>query len=140
MTSACPSISLPLFLVLSIATVGCGGDRKAPTEVQRVTAGSLNVVLLSAGEGLQHGKDTFVIEFRAASGGALVDVGTVRATATMPMPGASPMFATIDVTRTGTPGRYAAASQFDMAGTWRATLEWDGPQGKGSVAFAGSVQ
>ena len=57
----------------------------------------------------------------------------------MPMPG-MPMFGTIDVQRTDVPGRYAATGEFAMAGTWRMTIEWDGPQGRGSVTFSGSVQ
>ena len=140
MTSVGQRIGLSAFLVVVIAAFGCSSSQQTLTELQRVKAGALEVVLLSPRDGLRHGKDTFTIEFRSAAGGALVDVGTVRGSATMPMPGASPMFATIDVSRSETPGRYAAAGQFDMAGTWRTTLEWDGPAGKSSVTFSGSVQ
>jgi hypothetical protein len=51
-----------------------------------------------------------------------------------------PMFATIDVQRTSAPGRYSATGEFSMAGRWRLAVEWDGPAGKGSVSFSGSVQ
>src|SRR5207249_902548 len=112
-------------------SAACGG-RVQMTELQRVKSGRLDVVLLSPHDALRHGKDAFIIEFR--SNGTLVDVGTVRATANMPM-GGMPMFGTIDVQRTDTPGRYAASGQFDMAGTWRTTVEWDGPAGHGSVMF-----
>jgi YtkA-like len=117
--------------------LACGGQ--APlTELQRVKSGALDVVLLSPHDGLRHGKDTFAIEFR--SNGSLMDAGTVRANATMPMPG-SPMFGSIDVSRTDVAGRYTASGQFDMAGTWRLTIDWDGgAAGKGSVTFAGTVQ
>ena len=125
-------------LIAVIGLAGCG--RAAEAEFQRVRSGTLDVVLLSAREGLHHGRDSFAIEFRSAAGGNLVDVGAVRGTASMPMPGSSPMFATLDVSRTDTPGRYAAVSRFDMAGTWRTTLEWDGPAGRGSVTFPGAVQ
>jgi hypothetical protein len=127
-------------LALSVAAFGCGGGQAALKEIQRVKAGPLNVLLLSPRDSLQHDSDTFFIEFRSSSGDAPVDVGTVRGSATMPMPGSSPMFATINIARTETPGRYQATSQFGMAGTWRATLEWDGPSGKSSVTFPGSVQ
>ena len=50
------------------------------------------------------------------------------------------MFGSIDVQRTEVRGRYLANGQFDMAGTWRMTVGWDGPAGKGSVTFSGSVQ
>jgi len=67
------------------------------------------------------------------------NVGTVKATATMPMPG-MPMLGTIDVRRTNVPGRYEANSDFSMAGTWRTTVDWNGPAGQGSVTVAESVQ
>ena len=124
--------------MMVLLAAGCGrGAPAALTELQRVTSGALDVVLLSSHDGLRHGQDAFVIEFR--SNGNLVDVGAVRAVASMPMPGAA-MFGSIDVQRTEVVGRYAATGQFDMAGTWRMTLAWDGPAGKGSVAFSGTVQ
>jgi hypothetical protein len=127
-------------LVLAIVALqlGCSGRTAVNvTELQRVRSGGLDVVLLSPHGALQHGKDTFIIEFR--SSGNLVDVGNVRATANMPMPGMA-MFGSLDVQRTDVPGRYAASSQFEMAGTWRTAIEWDGPAGKGSVTFSGAVQ
>ena len=98
-----------------------------------------DVVLLSPRDRLRHGKDSFVVEFRSTSDGKLVDVGDVRGSATMPMPGMA-MFGTIEVKRGEVVGRYAADSQFDMAGTWRMTIQWQGPAGQGSVTFAGTVQ
>jgi YtkA-like len=104
-----------------------------------VTSGDLRIVLLSDHDAILHGKDTFLIEFRKASDGALVDVGDVRASATMPMPG-MPMFASIDLERSAVAGRYTATGEFSMAGTWRMNLEWNGGGGRGSVSFSGSVQ
>ena len=123
----------------AIPACGRSLDSAKMTELQRVRAAALDVVLLSPRAALHQGKDDFIIEFRSASGGTLVDVGSVRASATMPMPG-MPMFATIDVQRSVVPGRYSAASAFAMAGTWRMSIEWDGAAGKGSVTFSGSVQ
>jgi len=129
----------PLCLIVAAvaAAIGCGGTNM--TEVQKVKSGMMEVVLLSPHNGLRHGKDAFVIEFRSASDGALVDAGQVRGSATMPMAG-TPMFGTVDVQRTDVPGRYAANGDFSMAGTWRMTMQWDGPAGQGSVTFPGSVQ
>lgn len=118
------------------AIVGCG--RVSLTELKRTKSGTMDVVLLSPRDALRHGSDTFVIEFRSPSGD-LVDVGTVRATASMSMSG-TPMLGTIDVTRTEVAGRYAATGEFSMAGTWRMTIQWEGPVGQGSVTFSGSVQ
>jgi hypothetical protein len=110
------------------------------TELQRVKADDLDVVMLSPHDALRHGTDTFVIEFRSAAGGQLVDVGDVHASATMPMPGGSPMFGRMDVKRTAVAGRYEATAQFGMAGTWRSRIEWSGPRGSASVTFSGAVQ
>jgi hypothetical protein len=123
-------------LVLAMAAICCGPA--SLTELKRTKSGTLDVVLLSPRDALRHGSDTFVIEFRSAPGD-LVDVGTVRASASMSMSG-TPMMGTIDVARTDVPGRYGATSEFSMAGTWRMTIQWDGPSGQGSVTFPGSVQ
>ena len=107
----------------------CGAGRDAQlTELERVKSGTLEVVLLSDHDALRHGKDYFVIEFRSDTGA--VDVGTVKATASMPMAG-MPMFGRIDVQRSDVPGRYAATGEFSMAGRWRIAVEWDGPEGTG---------
>ena len=130
-----------LMVLVVLETAGCGaatGSVKM-NELQRVTAGALDIILLSDHDALRHGKDAFRIEFKSKSDGALVDVGNVRVTAYMPMPGMA-MFGNIDVQRTDVPGQYQANGQFDMAGTWRKTVEWDWPAGPGSVTFSGAVQ
>lgn len=122
--------------VIAAAAMGCG--RANLTELQRTRSGMLDVVLLSPRDALRHGRDTFVIEFRSTSGD-LIDMGTLRGNASMSMSG-TPMLGTIDVARTEVAGRYAATGEFSMAGTWRMTIQWDGPAGQGSVTFSGSVQ
>jgi len=126
---------------LAVAGVGCGrgNDSRKLTEVQRARSGMLDVVLLSPRDAIHHGRDTFVIELRSASGGTLVDVGTVKGNATMPMAG-MPMLGNIDVARTNVAGRYEANSDLSMAGTWRMAIEWNGPTGQGSVTFSATVQ
>lgn len=124
---------------MTALSCGRGNDAAKLNELQRLKSGTLDVVLLSPREGLRHGKDTFFIEFRSTSDGKSVDVGDVRGSASMPMSG-MPMFGSIDVKRTDMAGRYVADGQFDMAGTWRMTIQWQGPAGQGSVAFAGTVQ
>ena len=126
-------------VMVGIAAGACGAGPVHLTELERAKSGTLQVVLLSDHDALRHGKDTFFIEFRADPGGTLMDVGTVKATASMPMPG-MPMFGGIDVRHSDLPGRYAATGEFSMAGRWRIAVEWDGPAGRGSVSFSGSVQ
>jgi len=124
----------------AVVAAGCrSSDTANLTELQRVKSGTLDVVLLSPRDALRHGKDEFTIEFRAASDGRLIDVGEVRGGASMTMAG-TPMFGSLDVKRTNVAGRYAATGEFSMAGTWRLSIEWDGPAGRGSVTFSGAVQ
>jgi hypothetical protein len=123
--------------MLSLMFVACGGGTKL-TEIQRVKAGMLDVVVLSTHDALKQ-KDTATIEFRSNANGNLVDVGDVKGSASMSMSG-TPMLGSIDVKRGDQPGRYTAEMQLGMAGTWRLMLEWKGPAGQGSTSFSSSVQ
>jgi Cu(I)/Ag(I) efflux system membrane protein CusA/SilA len=107
--------------------------------VQTVRAGTLDLVLLSSTGTLRQGRNAFTIEFRQAGTDTLVDVGTVRASANMSMPGMV-MSGGVQVNPTTVPGRYTATAEFGMAGAWQMAVEWDGPAGKGSVNFEGGVQ
>jgi Cu(I)/Ag(I) efflux system membrane protein CusA/SilA len=135
--------------VLAIAVIGAtlalwrpwrsqGHALESGTAVQQVRAGDLQIVVLSPTGTLHQGRNTFAIEFRSANG-SLVDVGTVRASANMTMPGMV-MSGGLEVTRTNVPGRYQATGEFGMAGAWPMAVEWDGPAGHGSVSFQGTVQ
>jgi len=109
------------------------------TVVQTVRAGELDVVLLAPAGALRQGRNAFTFEFRRAGTETLADVGTVRASAYMPMPGMV-MSGGLQVEATPTPGRYSATAEFGMAGAWRMAIEWAGPAGSGSVSFEGGVQ
>jgi Cu(I)/Ag(I) efflux system membrane protein CusA/SilA len=106
--------------------------------VQTVPSGDVNIVVLSPTGTLRSGRNAFTIEFRSASG-ALVDVGMVRVSANMTMPGMV-MPANVQVRRSGVPGQFSATAEFGMAGAWPITVEWNGPAGSGSANFQGSVQ
>ncbi len=107
--------------------------------VHTVRSGDIDVVVLAPGGTLRQGRNTFTIEFRRAGTGTLVDVGTIRASSAMTMPGMV-MPSGLQITPTAVPGRYAATAEFGMAGAWRTVIEWDGPAGTGSVTFEGGVQ
>jgi Cu(I)/Ag(I) efflux system membrane protein CusA/SilA len=127
---------------LGLRTSAPGRDDPAESGaavVQTVRAGEVDVVLLSPTGTLRQGRNTFTIEFRRTGTTTLVDVGTVRASANMPMPGMV-MSGGFQVAPTGTPGRYSATAEFGMSGAWQMAIEWDGPAGKGSVHFEGGVQ
>ena len=127
-------------IALSVPACGSSSGTVRLTELHRLQSGDLDVVLLSEDGSLGHGRDTFVVEFRSRADGSLVDVGPVKISATMPMAGGAPMFASVELASADAPGRYNGTSDFGMAGTWRLSLAWDGPRGSGSVAFAPMVQ
>ena len=116
--------------------VGSAG-RTAP--FQKIRSGNLEIVVVTPTGDLRLGRNRFLIEFRSASSGELVDVGSVRASGTMTMPGMA-MSGGVEVRPSRTPGRYEATAEFGMAGTWPMTIEWQGPAGAGSVSFEGMVQ
>jgi AcrB/AcrD/AcrF family/YtkA-like len=107
--------------------------------IQTVPAGELDVVLLSTTGTFRQGRNAFTIEFRRSGTDTLVDAGTVRASANMPMPGMV-MSGGLQVASTGVPGRYSATAEFGMAGAWQMAIQWEGPSGTGSVNFEGGVQ
>ena len=123
-----------------VLVTGCGSaPESSMKEVQRTKAGGLEVVLLSPSDALSQGKGFAILEFRDGSG-SLVNVGTVKVNATMPMAGMSPMIAGSDVKPTPAPGRYEIATDFSMAGSWQLAIEWDGPKGHGSARMPGTVR
>jgi Cu(I)/Ag(I) efflux system membrane protein CusA/SilA len=118
---------------------GDAADANPAGVVQTVRGRDLDVVLLSPTGTLRQGRNSFAIEFRQTGTNTLMDVGTVRARASMPMPGMV-MSGGLQVSATGVPGRYSVTGDFGMAGAWQMAIEWDGPAGKGSVNFEGGVQ
>jgi YtkA-like protein len=120
-----------------------GPEESAATAivVRTIRSGDLDILVRSPAGMFRRGRNAFTIEFRSVNDGALVDVGTVRASANMPMPGMV-MPSGVQVQRSGTPGRYEGTAEFGMAGAWQMAIEWNGRagQGQGSVSFEGAVQ
>jgi hypothetical protein len=125
-----------IVVILASAITACSGGQAAKPlkELQRARSGALDVVMLSESDTLRQGKGSVVIEFRDRAG-KLVDVGMVMVNATMTMPGMAPMFGDNAVKQTDTKGRYDVATDLGMAGTWRFTMAWNGPAGRGSVSM-----
>jgi hypothetical protein len=107
--------------------------------LQTVRAGDLAITLSNPAGELRQGANNFRIEFRSARTNIPVNVGDVRLNAAMAMPGMT-MAGTTAVTPGDQPGVYEAQGDFTMSGSWDMTLEWNGPAGRGSAAFKGSVQ
>ena len=123
-----------LLTALILTTGACGKPAGSDQiELQRVHSGDLDVVLLSNDGALTHGKDAFTLEFRR--GDTLVDVGTVKAGASMVMAGMPPMLGSVFLERGDVPGRYTAETDLGMSGGWQLKIDWDGPAGKGNASL-----
>jgi len=114
-------------------------ERPSGAVLQTVRSGELAITLSNPAGELRQGTNNFRIEFRSARTNTPVNVGDVRLNAAMAMAGMT-MPGTTSVTPGGRPGVYEAKGDFAMSGSWDMTLEWDGPAGRGSAAFKGSVQ
>jgi Cu(I)/Ag(I) efflux system membrane protein CusA/SilA len=153
--SALPSVGIPRWVAATLVILIVAGasawwmrDRMAAAPqtdapggavLQTVRSGGLDITLSNDAGTLRMGDNRVRIEFRSARNNELVDVGDVRLNANMSMPGMA-MTGTTSVARGSRPGIYEAESRFAMSGSWNLTLEWDGPAGRGSAAFKGSVQ
>ena len=133
------AVAAAVFIWRPFGSRGNETDPNAGRPIQTVRAGDLDVVLLSPSGALRQGRNAFTIEFRRTGTSTLVDVGTVRASANMAMPGMV-MSGGLQVSAPSVAGRYGATADFGMAGAWKMAIEWDGPAGKGSVNFEGGVQ
>ncbi len=128
-----------VLISLSAASCARGTTTEAGLiELHRMRSGDLDVVLLSNDGSLTHGKDALTLEFRR--GDQLVDVGTVKAAASMPMAGLPAMQGSMFLNRGDTPGRYIVETDLSMSGGWQLRVEWDGPAGKGSASFDAIVE
>ena len=120
---------------------GDGSSERAEggSVLHRLRSGEVEILVLSPTGALQRGRSAFTIEFRSPRDGTLVDAGTVRARANMTMPGMV-MPGGMQVRATDVAGRYEATAEFSMSGSWPMAIDWDGPAGRGSVSFEGTVQ
>ena len=109
------------------------------TVLETVRSGNLVITLSGAEGGLRQRENRIRIEFRSAATNELVDVGAVQLGGSMTMPGMV-MTSPVRITPTSEPGVYEVTAEFGMTGTWRMTLEWDGPAGRGSAVFEGHVR
>jgi len=139
---ACPaplSRRIPSLVVL-MALVACSRPPESTLkELASADAGELDVVLLAPSEALPQGPGFALLEFRDGHG-MLVDVGFVRMSATMPMPGAPAMAGGSELKPTPAPGRYEVATDLSMAGAWFFQVDWNGPAGRGSTRLESNVK
>ena len=128
-------------MVWQLSTKRATVDRSAGPQagvVQTVQSGQMKIVLLSP-TGTLPGWPEHVHDRVPSPTGELLDAGTLRVAANMPMPGMV-MPGNVQVTSDGVPGRLTGTADFGMPGAWQMNIEWNGPAGKGSVNFEGAVQ
>ena len=133
--------SLCLVLLVSVAAACAGAKPAEPalTEVDHGRAGDVEVALYAPTNALKPTRNYCTLEFRTAADRHLVDVGTVKVHTTMTMEGA-PMDGFVTEPKRLETGRYAVEMVMAMKGDWHLSIEWMGPAGTGSVAFASTVQ
>ncbi|MFZ0929066.1 MAG: FixH family protein [Syntrophobacteraceae bacterium] len=124
------SLAMAAALILFIS-IGCERSPSGPSQVIRLKAMTVTVT----GEFRTPGS-VIGIKFTDAQGHP-VDVGKVTLALNMNMSG-MPMLAGGEVS--GSNGNYTARVKPQMAGTWIATLHYDGPQGSGQTVFEANVQ
>ena len=134
-----------LRVFLAIAVLGLAGCNRATTssdlkELESHRSNDTVVTLLSAKGDLTQGQNRFVLLFRSASSGKPIDVGRVDVASTMSMPGMSPMSGGIELEPSGETGQYLAKGDFGMSGAWHFEVHWEGPAGRGNLAFIRDVR
>lgn len=107
-------------VALGMAFAACGGKGGGGElkQISQQRVGDYVVTLLSESGQLKQGPNKYVLEFRKASDNQIVDVGEVKLSSRMPMPGMSDMIGGASATPSGTPGRYNVESNFEMRGKW----------------------
>jgi hypothetical protein len=117
-TNAILATLVGVTLALALAACGGKGGSGELKQIAEQRAGDHVVRLLSESGQLKQGPSKYVLEFRRASDNQVVDVGEVRLSSRMPMPGMSDMIGGASATPSGTPGRYNVESDFQMRGKW----------------------
>ncbi|MBS1806632.1 MAG: FixH family protein [Acidobacteria bacterium] len=110
-----------LGITLAACNNGSGSASNSGAELKQIAqqrVGDYVVTLLSESGQLKQGKNKYALEFRKAADNQLVDVGEVKLSSRMPMPGMSDMIGGASATPSGTPGRYMVESDFEMRGKW----------------------
>lgn len=131
-------------IVLNIALISAacskGGSSGEEKVIKSTKAGNLTVTLSNTTGEVKSGENELFISFADASG-RLVDVGA--AALNFHMAGMGTMAEMNDkatLTTTETPGKYRAKVEIEMASTWEAVINYEGPQGKGQAVMTVNVK
>lgn len=126
-------------MTLSLASLLFGSCRSAEPSGEKVIksakAGEMTVTLASSTGELRNGDNEVILTFADASGKP-VEVGAVSLNFHMPaMATMAEMNDHATLTTTETPGKYHARVRIEVAGTWEAQVNYQGPQGTGRTTM-----
>lgn len=131
-----------MVITAALITASCS-ERSAPgaeKTIKSTTSGDLTVTLSSQTGELRHGENELSISFAEPSGN-LVDVGAASLNFQMAAMGTMPeMNNKARLTTTDTAGKYRAAVEIEMAGTWESVISYEGPHGKGQMRMTVNVK
>lgn len=131
-------------LVMSIAlfSAACSKSNSSAGDkvIKSTKTGNLTVTLSNSTGELKNGENELFISFADASG-KLVDVGAASLNFHMAAMGTmAEMNNKATLMTTETPGKYHAKVDIEMASTWEAVINYEGPQGKGQTVMTVNVK
>jgi hypothetical protein len=131
-----------LALAAAAITVACDGGKASTNDkpIKTANSGALTITLASdTGEVKTGDNDLFLIFTDQSS--KTVDVGAASLKFHMPAMGLmAEMNDGATLTTTDTPGRYRARVHIDMAGTWEASVTYQGARGTGQATMTVSTK
>jgi YtkA-like protein len=130
--------------IAALIAAACGGSGSGPAgnvkDIKSTTAGDITVTLASSTGEIKDGENDLMLSF-ADSSGKTVDVGAASLKFFMPAMGTMPeMNDVATLTTTNTPGKYRAKVNIEMAGTWEAVVNYEGPKGTGQARMTVNVK
>jgi hypothetical protein len=134
------AVSLVITAGLLAAACSGGGTSGAEKVIKSTKSGDLTVTLASSTGEAKSGENELIISFTDASGNP-VDVGAVALNFHMAGMGTmAEMNDKATLTTTKTPGKYRAKVEIEMASTWEAVVNYEGPHGSGQVRMTVNVK
>jgi hypothetical protein len=122
-------ISAGLLAAACVNSVSIGTEKP----IKSTRSGDLTITLSSGSGELRNGENDLMLTFTKSSG-ETVDVGAASLNFNMPAMGSMvEMNDSATLTTTGTPGKYRARVNIQMAGTWEAQIKYQGAHGTGQA-------
>lgn len=127
------AIAISIFILAACGRSGSPGSEKT---IKSTKAGDMTVTLASSTGELKNGENELMLAFTDASG-KTVDVGAASLKFHMVAMGSmAEMTDGATLVTTDTPGKYRAQVNLEVAGTWEATVAYQGPHGTGQATMS----